>query len=215
LKGKFSGDIYINNAYKKDGDELKDNYSFYESQIINLKEGNILSKIIAHNIIQKKENNETIKKLSEKYQILCEYTILSIGEEEKINSKSIDDNNNLKDNQFFLGKKKDKPLDDNDNNSDLLSKVISSQNFKGSWDENQYTKKIIEMKKDIYNKVTKYYKKKRVAITYTILNYMMSNVDTICQYTEEIGNAENYLIKNHCSYDSIQQDLYRRIFDDK
>jgi hypothetical protein len=220
LKGKVSGQIDINNAYKKDEVELKDSYSFNESQILNLKEGNILSKIIAHNIINKKENNEVIKKLSEKYQILCEYTSLSVGEEEickdkkKDNSRIINDNNSLEDNYIFLGKKKERPLDDNDN-SDLLSKVISSQSFKGSWDENQYTKKIIEMKKDIYNKVTKYYKKKRVAITYTILNYMMSNVDTICQYTEEIGNAENYLIKNHCSYDSIQQDLYRRIFDDK
>ena len=214
LKGKFSGQIDINNVYKKDGDELKDSYSFNESQIINIKEGNILSKIIAHNIIQKKENNETIKKLSEKYQILCEYTNLSIGEEEKCNSKSIDDNNNLKDNQFFLGKKKDKPLDEDDNNSDLLSKVISSQNFKGSWDENQYTKKIIEMKKDIYNKVTTYYRKKRIAVTFTILNYIMSNVDNICQFSEEIENAENYLIKNNCSYDFIQQNLNLRTFND-
>jgi hypothetical protein len=206
LKGKFSGDIFINNAYKKDGDELKDNYSFYESQIINLKEGDILSKIIAHNIIQKKENKETIKKLSEKYQILCEYTNLSIREEEICNSKSIDDNNNLKDNHCFIGKKRDKPLDDDDN-SGLLSKIISTQNFKGSWDENQYTKKIIEMKKDIYIKVTKNYKKKRVAITYTILNYMMSNIDNIIQFSEEIENAENYLVKNNCSYDSIQQNI--------
>ena len=214
LKGKFSGQIDINNVYKKDGDELKDIYSFNESQILNLKEGNILSKIIAHNIIQKKENNEAIKKLSEKYRILCEYTNLSIGEEEICNSNSINDNNNLKDNHIFLGKKKDKPLDDDDNNSDLLSRVISSQNFKGSWDENQYTKKIIEMKKDIYNKVTKYYGKKRIAVTYTILNYLMSNVDNICQFSEEIENAENYLIKNNCSYDSIQQNLNLRAFDD-
>ena len=220
LKGKVSGQIDINNIYKKDESELKDSYSFNESQTINLKEGNILSKIIAHNIIQQKENNEVIKKLSEKYQILSDYTILSVGEEEickdkKIdNSKIIDDNNSLEDSHIFLGKKKDRPLDDDDN-SDLLSKVICSQNFKGSWDENQYTKKIIEMKKDIYDKVTKYYKKKRVAITFTILNYMMSNVDSIYQYTEEIGNAENYLIKNNCPYDSIQQNLMIRMFDNK
>ena len=82
LKGKVSGQIDINSAYKKDDYELKDNYSFNESQILNLKEGDILSKIIAYNIMQKKENKETIQKLSEKYKILCEYTSLSVGEEE-------------------------------------------------------------------------------------------------------------------------------------
>ena len=68
LKGKVSGQIDISNVYKNDSDEyeLKENYSFNESQIINLKEGDILSKIIAYNIIQKKENDETIKKISEK-----------------------------------------------------------------------------------------------------------------------------------------------------
>ena len=60
------------------------------------------------------------------------------------------------------------------------------------------------MKKDIYNKITKYSKKKRVAITFMILNYLMSNVDFIYQYSEEIENAENYLIKNNFFYDSIQ-----------
>ena len=183
LKGKVSGQIDINNAYKKDEIELKDSYSFNESQILNLKEGNILSKIIAHNIINKKENNEVIKKLSEKYQILCEYTSLSVGEEEickdkkKDNSRIINDNNSLEDNYIFLGKKKERPLDDNDN-SDLLSKVISSQSFKGSWDEKQYKKKIIEMKKDIYNKVTKYYKKKKSC--YNIYNSKLYDVK--CRY---------------------------------
>ena len=78
LKGKVSGQIDIN-VYKNDSDEyeLKENYSFNESQIINLKEGDILSKIIAYNIIQKKENDETIKKISEKYQVLSKYTRLS------------------------------------------------------------------------------------------------------------------------------------------
>ena len=79
LKGKVSGQIDISNVYKKDEDEyeLKESNSFNESQIINLKEGDILSKIIAYNIIQKKENDEIIKKISEKYQVLCEYTCLS------------------------------------------------------------------------------------------------------------------------------------------
>lgn len=79
LKGKVSGQIDISNVYKNDSDEyeLKENYSFNESQIINLKEGDILSKIIAYNIIQKKENDETIKKISEKYQVLSKYTRLS------------------------------------------------------------------------------------------------------------------------------------------
>ena len=79
LKGKDSGQIDISSAYKKDGEEseLKESYSFNESQIINLKEGDILSKIIAYNIIQKKENVEIIKKISEKYQVLSEYTSLS------------------------------------------------------------------------------------------------------------------------------------------
>lgn len=214
LKGKVSGQIDINNAYKKDEDELKDIYSFNEYQITNLKEGDILSKIIAHNIIQKtKENNETIKELSEKYQILCQNTNLSSGEEISQNniidnSNSNDDNNILKYNNIFIGKKKDKPIDDE--NSDLLSKVISSQNFKGSWDENQYTNQIIEMKKDLYNKVNKYYAKKQIAITYIILNYMKGNIDYISKYSEEIENAENYLIKNNCSYDSIQQNLNQR-----
>jgi len=208
LKGKVSGQIDINSAYKKDDYELKDNYSFNESQILNLKEGDILSKIIAYNIMQKKENKETIQKLSEKYKILCEYTSLSVGEEEnkKIGKKINDDNNNLKNNHCLLGNKKGRSLDDDDD-TDLLSKVINSQNFKGAWDENQYTKKIIEMKKDIYKKITKYSKKKRVAITFVILNYLMSNVDFIYQYSEEIENAENYLIKNNYSYDSIQQNL--------
>jgi len=215
LKGKVSGQIDINNTYKKDEYELKDNYSFNESQIINLKEGDILSKIIAYNIMQKKENDETIKKLSEKYKILCENTSLVIGEEEdKKIGKINDDNNNLKNNHFFLGNKKERPLDDNDS-SDLLSKVISSQSFKGSWDENQYTNQIIEMKKDIYNKVTNYSKKRKIAVTFTILNYLMSNVDNICQYSEEIENAENYLIKKNYSYDSIQQILNQGTFDNK
>jgi predicted nucleotidyltransferase len=70
------------------------------------------------------------------------------------------------------------------------------------------------MKKDIYNKVTKFYRKKRIAVTYAILNYMMSNVDNICQFSEEIENAENYLIKNNCSYDSIQKILNQTKFGD-
>ena len=205
LKGKASGQIHINNVYRKDEDEIKNSYSFNESQMINLKEGDILSKIIAHNIIQKRKvNNAEIKKLSEKYKILCKYTILS-GEEEELFK---DDNNNLNDNHCFIGKKKDKPIDDD--NSDLLSKVISSQSFKGSWNENEYTKKIIEIKKDVYNKVNECYKNQKVAITFTILNYIKDDVDKIYPYSEEIEKAESYLVKKNASYDIIQQNLFEK-----
>ena len=79
MKGKIDRKIKINNIFKLNNNDCKTKLFFNDKNMINLNEGNILSKIIINKIIGNNENNSDINKLlflSKKYQILCRYTSL-------------------------------------------------------------------------------------------------------------------------------------------
>ena len=77
MKGKTCGNISIKCNYN----DFNEIFNFDENKILNLKDGDILSKITIHSLIQKGEGDnfsqeEKIKKIAKKYQILCQYTSL-------------------------------------------------------------------------------------------------------------------------------------------
>ena len=81
MKGKANGNIQIKSNYEYGKEEKNEIFKFDENQIINIKDGDILAKIIIHNLIQKGEGEdfseeEKITKNAKKYQILCQYTSL-------------------------------------------------------------------------------------------------------------------------------------------
>ena len=104
MKGKTSGNIEIKNKYTHDGKDLNEIFKFNENNILNLKDGDILAKITIHSLIQKGEgedfsNEEKIKKIAKKYQVLCQYTSLyaeveNSQENKEANLQIININNN-------------------------------------------------------------------------------------------------------------------------
>ena len=81
MKGKAYGNIEIKNNYTYEGKKVNKIFKFNENDIINLKDGDVLAKITIHSLIQREEgddfsNEENIKKIAKKYQILCQYTSL-------------------------------------------------------------------------------------------------------------------------------------------
>jgi len=80
MEGKVNGNINIKNRYNQGEKEFNDYFKFDENQILTLKDGNILSKITIHNLILKGQGDfsqeQNIKTIAKKYQVLCEYTSL-------------------------------------------------------------------------------------------------------------------------------------------
>ena len=80
MKGKSGGNIEIKNSFHENGKEINQNFNFDEKQILYLKDGDILSKITMHNLIQKGDGvfseEEKVTKIAKKYQVLCQYTSL-------------------------------------------------------------------------------------------------------------------------------------------
>ena len=124
LKGKASGNIEIKNSYTQNGKEFNEIFKFDENNILNLKDGDALAKITIHSLIQKEEgedfsNEENIKKISKKYQILCQYTSLYAEVENSQESKeanlqiiNISNNNTFESNLF--------PNDNNNNRGNIF-----------------------------------------------------------------------------------------------
>ena len=115
MEGNASGNINIKNSYNQGEKEFNEYFKFNENQIISLKDGNILSKITINNLILKgqgdnfsQENN--IKSIAKKYQVLCEYTSLFAeientneskgGKMQQINIKYNNDNNSYYNNNI-------------------------------------------------------------------------------------------------------------------
>ena len=95
VKGKNDDNIEIKCDYNQEGKSLNEVFNFDRNKILNLKNGNILSKIIMNNLIQKGKGEdfskeEKIKKIAKKYQILCQYTSLFAEIE---NTKKISETN--------------------------------------------------------------------------------------------------------------------------
>ena len=96
VKGKNDDNIEIKCDYNQEGKSLNEVFNFDRNKILNLKNGNILSKIIMNNLIQKGKGEdfskeEKIKKIAKKYQILCQYTSLfaEIENTEKISETNL------------------------------------------------------------------------------------------------------------------------------
>ena len=92
MEGKINGNISIKNSYNQGEKEFNECFKFDENQILNLKDGNILSKITIHDLILKGQGEsfseeKSIKSIAKKYQVLCEYTSLFAEIENTIENK--------------------------------------------------------------------------------------------------------------------------------
>ena len=321
----FNGNINIKNNYKQGEKEFNENFNFNENQIYTLKDGDVLSKITIHSLIQKGKGKdfsqeEKIKKIAKKYQVLCEYTSLFAEVEnsqenkegnlqpiinksvlENINNSSLFGNNNNKQSNSLFGNRnnykynlfgnnnnqsnslfgnsnncknnlfgninnnqsnnlfgnsnkcKSNLFGNNNNNqsnslfgninnnhssslfgnnnnfndnffnnenkshnekeednknleeSKILENIIMSLDIiEGFWEENQYTKHILDMKVEIYNKVKSLVNDNKIAVTFIILYYILNDrKDKVNEYSNIINKAKNFLINCGSSYEKI------------
>ena len=99
----------------------------------------------------------------------------------------------------------EKKNESNIDKSKILENIIMSLDIiDGYWEENQYTKYIIDMKLDIFNKVQKLVNNDKIAVTFIILYYIINDrKDKIAEYSNIINKAKNYLINCGWSYDNL------------
>jgi len=95
--------------------------------------------------------------------------------------------------------------DNNNKEQDNIENIIMSLDIiDGFWDENEYTKSIIEMKRDIYNKVKSLINDNKIAITFIILYYILNDrKDKIAEYLNIINKAKTFLVNSGHSYENI------------
>ena len=100
-------------------------------------------------------------------------------------------------------------LNDNNKEKDNIENIIMSLDIiDGFWDENAYTKSIIEMKRDIYNKVKSFINDNKIAITFIILYYIINDrKDKIAEYSNIINKAKTFLVNSGHSYENIISSL--------
>ena len=233
LKIKVTGKDPINKI------ENENNISF--DDIIKLKDGEEMSKMIASKVLKK--NDELIKdekkeiEFAKKYQILSKNTALfaEILNEENQKSKLIKVNLvNLvpyksKDRDHLVygccmersaryeKKYNEKSLNKGDSNSHVEMNIIISQDIiEGFWNENDKTKKLIDIItsdkfEKIKNKVIALNKgENEIKIIYTILviYYMKTKcADNLDEYVLVINKANKFLEKNGIDYDDIVSDI--------
>ena len=96
-------------------------------------------------------------------------------------------------------------LNDNNKDQDNIENIIMSLDIiDGFWDENAYTKSIIEMKRDIYNKVKSFINDNKIAITFIILYYIINDrKDKVAEYSNIINKAKIFLVNSGHSYENI------------
>ena len=96
-------------------------------------------------------------------------------------------------------------LNDNNKDQDNIENIIMSLDIiDGFWDENAYTKSIIEMKRDIYNKVKSFINDNKIAITFIILYYIINDrKDKVAEYSNIINKAKTFLVNSGHSYENI------------
>ena len=233
LKIKVTGKEPINKI------ENENNISF--DDIIKLKDGEEMSKMIASKVLKK--NDELIKdekkeiEFAKKYQILSKNTALfaEILNEENQKSKLIKVNlvnlvpSKSKDREYvrvgccmkscarYENKYKEKSLNKGDSNSHVEMNIIISQDIiEGFWNENDKTKKLIDIItsdkfEKIKNKVIALNKgENEIKIIYTILviYYMKTKcADNLDEYVLVINKAHKFLEKNGIDYDYIVSDI--------
>ena len=123
------------------------------------------------------------------------------------NSVSLFDNNCCKEKE--KRNENECKLNDNNKDQDNIENIIMSLDIiDGFWDENTYTKSIIEMKRDIYNKVKSLINDNKIVITFIILYYIINDrKDKIAEYSNIINKAKTYLVNSGHSYENIISSL--------
>ena len=231
LKIKITGKDPIN--------KIENNISF--DDIIKIKDGEEMSKMIASKVL--KNNDELIEdekkeiEFAKKYQILSKNTALfaEILNEENQKSKLIKVNLVNIVPSKSKGRKKsydcyckkglsrsenkynEKSLNKGDSNSHVEMNLIISQDIiEGFWNENDKTKKLIDIItsykfEKIKNKVIALNKgENEIKIIYTILviYYMKTKcADNLDEYVLVINKANKFLEKNGINYDDIVYDI--------
>ena len=80
--------------------------------------------------------------------------------------------------------------------------------IEGSWEENQYTKYILEIKSDIYNQVKSLVNNDKIAVTFVILFYILNDrKEKIPEYSNIIIKAKIFLANNNYSYELIRSKI--------
>ena len=80
--------------------------------------------------------------------------------------------------------------------------------FDGYWDENEYTKIVLENKKNIYEKLKKSIGDNKVVITFIILYYILNDrKEKISEYSNIINKAKTFLVNNNCPYELILSNI--------
>ena len=91
-----------------------------------------------------------------------------------------------------------------DDNTKLENVIMDLDIIEGSWDENQNTKYIIDLKKNIYDKVKNLVNNNKIAVTFVILYYILNDKkEKIAEYSNIINKAKTFLFTNNCSYEFI------------
>ena len=95
------------------------------------------------------------------------------------------------------------------NQSDILENIIMSLDIcEGCWEENQYTKEILDMKSNIYSQVKKLTGNNKIAVTFTILFYILNDrKESIPIYSNIINKAKTFLVQNNLSYEYIKSNI--------
>ena len=122
------------------------------------------------------------------------------------NNDNIFENNKYEENKniFDLNENEKKNNNITDENKILENIIMSLDIIDGYWEENEYTKYIIDMKLYIYNKVKSLVNNNRIAVTFIVLHYILNDrKDKIDEYSNIINKAKNYLINCGCSYENI------------
>ena len=76
--------------------------------------------------------------------------------------------------------------------------------IEGSWEENQITSTILNMKENIYSQVKNLVSINKISVTFIILFYILNDKkEKISEYTNIINKAKTFLAKNNYSYEYI------------
>ena len=133
---------------------------------------------------------------------------LFVSNNNQCNANLFDSNNNQCNSDLFCNvnnNENDSNINDNNKEKDNIENIIMSLDIiDGFWEENTYTKCIIEMKRDIYNKVINLVNDIKVAITFIILYYIINDrKDKIDEYLNIINKAKTFLVNSGYSYENI------------
>ena len=94
---------------------------------------------------------------------------------------------------------------DNINNTDILEDLIMSLDIiEGSWEENEITSTILNMKENIYTQVKNLVSINKIAVTFVVLFYILNDKkEKISEYSNIINKAKTFLVNNNFSYENI------------